>query len=108
MANKKYFTLSSERGIGFIKIHHNCLEHLVISALSEIEGVSRIFKTHINIIPSLYQDHKDISIYLSVNIHLNTNIVTVSENIQKSIKYYIETLTQLKIDEILIKIVNID
>lgn len=108
MTNEKYFLLSNEHNLGEINIHYNLLETMVINAISEIEGVSKIHKNNIKILRTSNNTKKDINIYTNVNLQLNTNILKISENIQKNIKYNIESLTNLKIDEIIITISNID
>lgn len=108
MTNEKYFLLSNKHNLGEVNIHYNLLETMVINAISEIEGVSKIHKNNIKILRTSNNTKKDINIYTNVNLQLNTNILKISENIQKNIKYNIESLTDLKIDEIIITISNID
>lgn len=108
MKNEKYFLLLKENNLGNINIHYTLLESILIDVISQIEGVSKVYKNNIKIISNLENEKKSIDIYVDVNIELNTNVVSVSENIQKNIKYNIESLTNLSVNETIITVVNIN
>ena len=108
MKNEKYFLLLTEKNFGNINIHYTLLESMVIDVVSRIEGVSKVYKNNMQIINNPDNQKKGMNIYVDVNIELNTNVVDIAENIQENIKYSIESLTNLIVNETIIKVVNID
>ncbi|NMB00922.1 MAG: alkaline shock response membrane anchor protein AmaP [Firmicutes bacterium] len=87
------------RELGVVKISAECVESLIVEAAAQISGVQEV--------RALFTDVVDPRVTLKVVVYPDHNLSDLSEELQASVKAYVEKTVGITIQEIEVSVVGI-
>ncbi|MBE5964584.1 MAG: Asp23/Gls24 family envelope stress response protein [Lachnospira sp.] len=118
--NRSVYALKQECGMGEVKIADEVIAIIAGLAATEVKGVACMAGNITNELVSklgmknlskgvkIDLDENQLSVYLSLNLEYGYSIVEVTEAVQEKVKSAIETMTNLEVTAVNVRIASVN